>query len=47
MVDKLKDRSVRACLWGISKKFEMSLSLSSGSQYDYEKSYHFLEIVRG
>ena len=42
MVDKLEDRSVRACLWDIPKGFGMSLSLPSGSQFDYEQSYYFL-----
>ena len=43
MVDKLADRSVKPHLWVIPKEFEMSLCLSSGSQYDYEQSYNFLE----
>ena len=43
MVDKLEDRSMRAHLWNISKRFGISLSLSNGSQCDYEQSYYFLE----
>ena len=43
MVDKLEDRSMRARLCDIIKEFGMSLSLSSGSQYDCEQSYCFLE----
>ena len=39
MVDKLEDRSMR--VWGISKRFEMSLSLPTGSQYDCEQSLFF------
>ena len=43
MVDMLENRSVKAHLWSIPKRFEMLLFLSSGSQCDCEQSYYFLK----
>ena len=36
MMDRVEDRSIRARLWGIPKRFGISLSLLSGSQCDCE-----------